>query len=73
MAKPKSCRCVSNVNKRLADQGVVLSHALAINCNTGTCTTNTPLLAVEWIGKKPQGKLLPVVVCSHCPICGRKK
>lgn len=71
MAKtPKRCDCLNQVNEQLADSGVRLQTCLEMDFGKGEASIRGPLLAVEWIGKKR--RKLPTVMCSFCPICGRK-
>lgn len=62
------CKCIQQVNSKLAERGVTLDLAFGVTSNKQHMK-----LAVAWVGgKKPRGKSLPIVVGAYCPICGRK-
>lgn len=68
-----SCTCVTQVNAQLHDKGVRLSGQIAIDFVNRNSGVEWPLLRVEWSDKPVKGKKLPVLTCTFCPFCGKKK
>jgi hypothetical protein len=65
-----ACKCHDVVNKKLAEgMGVEVEFPLMPFAKVD----ETPaLLRVKWVGKKPRGKSLPTLTCTHCPFCGTR-
>lgn len=68
----KSCGCLKNVNKQLAERGAVIVQEQLINFKTGKMRMSNPTIRVQWLDKPKRGKSLPVLICSFCPVCGTK-
>jgi hypothetical protein len=73
MAKTKTadCKCVEDVNAKLAESGCRVTRHMQINFATQMASLSGPCVAVERIGKSKRGKI-PTVLCSYCPFCGKK-
>lgn len=71
--KPTECKCMKEVDEQLKAMGVRLKSVFSIDFIKGTTRHIMPLLAVEWADKPLRGKKLPDVLCSYCPVCGKKK
>ena len=67
-----ACRCVQQVEKKLAEMNVELDIGIQCDPKTGKMSETGPCVVVQWIGgRKPRGKTLPRLVCTYCPFCGR--
>ena len=66
--------CVAEVNKELKEKmSVALDTKITFIAKPKVkVAVSPPLLCVHWLGKKPRGKSLPVLACTHCPFCGKK-
>jgi len=67
--KPKKCRCITTLEKRLAEDGLRLASLIQIDFDKGKAIERKPLIATEWTNEKKR-KQPPKVLCQYCPICG---
>ena len=71
--KTKDCGCFDKVNTQLSDKGLQLDHRIQFNFEGGNhVSTIAPLIALQWNDPKRKKKT-PVMFCSYCPFCGKKK
>lgn len=71
--KAKGCKCLEQSQEQLEAEGVRLQTCMSIDFSAGTAREVGPLLAVEWITKRRNGKKLPIVTCAYCPMCGKEQ
>lgn len=68
MAKRKACRCVELVNKQLSVRNARVEQRFMMSDGFGM---SAPLVQLEKIDQSKR-KVLPTVIASYCPFCGRK-
>lgn len=74
MAKKRTdCNCLKEANESLKQHGIRLKEEQFINFKTGKCFTCGPLLMTEKIDSKDRKAKLRTIICSYCPMCGKKK
>ncbi len=71
--KNADCKCNATVNEQLIEHGVELDMGFQLNFSTGKANDSGPFITVRWIDKPKRGKSLPIMHCTFCPFCGRKK
>lgn len=70
--KTEGCNCIQSVNEQLKDSGYELETRMAMNFDTGSIKTIGPVLAVQKRDGVKRAKQKPTVLCSYCPVCGKK-
>ena len=71
--KSKPCTCVKKVNEALSESGAVLENAIQIDFSTGKATAGGPFVSVKWQENLRKKRKLPLITCTYCPFCGKKK
>lgn len=66
------CNCIEQINEQLKSQGAEITQRLMLAQDMGDISVSPPVIETRWIGKKPRGKKLPVLLASYCPFCGEK-
>jgi hypothetical protein len=64
------CDCIEQVDSQLREQGACIHRAILISGSAHDLHVSPPTITVEWIGDKPRGKSLPVLMARCCPFCG---
>lgn len=74
MAKnTKRCDCIKQVNEQLKEQGINAVVATEMSFNFTKMKGSVELfLPMRYREKKKKGDKLPSIVCTFCPICGKK-
>jgi hypothetical protein len=66
------CKCVNEINKRLAEDGLKLESALEFDFAKKIAVMGGPFVSVVWSDKPRRGKRKPLIYCAYCPFCGAK-
>lgn len=65
----RRCKCVEQVNEKLAQYGAVIETRFVMDYERGAMRQSGPIIKTERIdGKRSK---IPTVMASHCPFCGR--
>lgn len=71
--KPESgCNCIEQINEHLKERKAEIAQRLMLSNQMSDISVSPPIIATQWIGKKPRGEKLPVIMASYCPFCGEK-
>jgi hypothetical protein len=65
-----ACKCVDQVNAKLAESGVKVTQHMRVNFTTGKGDMSGPCVEVHRFDKSKRARI-PVVPCAYCPFCGK--